>query len=237
MRDAAACPAGESYLSWPDFAALGAARLAASPDAVASRIAAIRPADPATLLYTSGTTGNPKGVVITHASVLYELVTATVSGNARPHVRWVSYLPLAHIAERMFTLYLAIYNAGHTYFCHNAATELVASIGEVKPTAFFGVPRVWEKIQAGIQALLAAEQDEGTAGRRGGGHGHRPAVRAELPVRPAAPRRAGRRVRRGRRRPCCGRSGPCSGWATPRSWSARRRRCRPTSATSSPGSA
>jgi long-chain acyl-CoA synthetase len=165
VRDPAACPAGDLYLSWPDFTALGAARLAASSgrDEAARRTAAIRPPDPVTVLYTSGTTGNPKGVVITHASVLYELVTATVSGNAQPHVRWVSYLPLAHIAERMFTLYLAIYNAGHTYFCHNAATELVASIGEVKPTAFFGVPRVWEKIQAGIQALLTAEQD---AGRR-----------------------------------------------------------------------
>jgi long-chain acyl-CoA synthetase len=161
VRDAAACPAGEAYLSWPDFAALGAAELAARPDAVASRMAGVRPADPATLLYTSGTTGNPKGVVITHASILYELVTATASGSARPHVRWVSYLPLAHIAERMFTLYLTIYNAGHTYFCHNAATGLVGCIGEVKPTSFFGVPRVWEKIQAGIQALLTAEQDEG----------------------------------------------------------------------------
>ena len=161
VRDAAACPAGDRYLSWPDFTALGAARLAAAPDEVTGRVAGIRPSDPATLLYTSGTTGIPKGVVITHASILYELVTATDSGNARPHVRWVSYLPLAHIAERMFTLYLATYNAGHTYFCHNAATELIASIGEVKPTAFFGVPRVWEKIQAGIQALLAAEQDEG----------------------------------------------------------------------------
>ncbi len=161
VRDVAACPAGDRYLSWPDFAALGAARLAAAPDEVTSRVGRIRPSDPATLLYTSGTTGNPKGVVITHASILYELVTATDSGNAPPHVRWVSYLPLAHIAERMFTLYLAVFNAGHSYFCHNAATELVACIGEVKPTAFFGVPRVWEKIQAGIQALLAAEQDEG----------------------------------------------------------------------------
>jgi long-chain acyl-CoA synthetase len=160
VRDAAACPAGEMYLSWADFTALGAARLAGARDEVAGRMAAIRPADPATVLYTSGTTGNPKGVVITHASILYELVTATAVGNSRRHVRWLSYLPLAHIAERMFTLYLATYNAGHTYFCHNAATELIASVGEVKPTAFFGVPRVWEKIQAGIQALLAAEQDE-----------------------------------------------------------------------------
>jgi long-chain acyl-CoA synthetase len=160
VRDAAACPAGDIYLSWQDFTALGAARLAGAPDEVAGRVASIRPSDPATLLYTSGTTGNPKGVIITHASILYELFTATESGNAPPHVRWVSYLPLAHIAERMFTLYLAAHNGGHTYFCHNAATDLVACIGEVKPTAFFGVPRVWEKIQAGIQALLAAEQDE-----------------------------------------------------------------------------
>jgi long-chain acyl-CoA synthetase len=161
VRDAAACPAGDLYLTWQDFTALGAARLAAEPDLVTSRVANVRPADPATLLYTSGTTGNPKGVIITHASILYEVVTATESGNAPLHVRWVSYLPLAHIAERMFTLYLAIFNAGHIYFCHDAAAELVGCLGEVQPTAFFGVPRVWEKIQAGIQALLAAEQDEG----------------------------------------------------------------------------
>ena len=161
VRDAAACPAGDLYMSWQDFAALGAARLAAEPGEITSRVADLRPADPATVLYTSGTTGNPKGVIITHASVLYELGTATESGNAPLHVRWVSYLPLAHIAERMFTLYLTIYNGGHVYFCHDAAAELIGCVGEVQPTAFFGVPRVWEKIQAGIQALLAAEQDEG----------------------------------------------------------------------------
>lgn len=161
VRDPAACPAGPPYLGWDEFAALGAERLAAAGDDVAGRIAALKAGDPATLLYTSGTTGNPKGVIITHASVLYELVAVTASGNARPHVRWVSYLPLAHIAERMFTLYLAIYNGCHVHFCHNAATDLVATVAEVKPTSFFGVPRVWEKIQAGIQALLAAEADEG----------------------------------------------------------------------------
>ncbi len=216
MRDPAACPAGEQYLSWPDFADLGAGRTAQAGPEVAGRVAAIRPDDPATLLYTSGTTGNPKGVLITHASILYELAAAAYSGNARPHVRWVSYLPLAHIAERMFTLYLAIYNAGHTYFCHNATTELVASVGEVKPTGFFGVPRVWEKIQAGIQALLAAEQDE--------------AKRAAVAAAMDTGLRYVRSCQYGERTPdglagssprpsarCCGRSARCSGWATPRS--------------------
>jgi long-chain acyl-CoA synthetase len=73
-------------------------------------------------------------------------------------VRLVSYLPLAHIAERMGAIYGRVYNAGHVYFCHNAA-ELAATLGAVQPTAFFGVPRVWEKIQPRMQALLAAKQD------------------------------------------------------------------------------
>ncbi len=162
VRDAAACPADDDrFLTWAAFTELSEA--AARGDAAAeviNRVGAITPSDPVALLYTSGTTGNPKGVVVTHRGVLYECVTATRSGAATLHTRWVSYLPLAHIAERMFSVYLAVFNAGHTYFCHNATTDLVKTVGEVKPTAFFGVPRVWEKIQAGIQALLAAEQDE-----------------------------------------------------------------------------
>ena len=157
VRDAAA--AGP-HLSWAALEALGQEAAASEAAAeVSRRIDAIKPADPATLLYTSGTTGNPKGVVITHASVLYECKTAELSGSTTMGVRWVSYLPLAHIAERMFTLYLAFYSAGHTHFCHNT-TDLVRTVSAVKPTAFFGVPRVWEKIQAGIQALLTMEQDE-----------------------------------------------------------------------------
>ncbi len=159
VRDAAGCPAGDMFMSWADFAALGRERLAAAPDAVVGRVAAIGPDDPATLLYTSGTTGNPKGVIVTHHSVLYELATAMATGFMADRVRWVSYLPLAHIAERMLSIYGPMHNATHVYFCHNAATDLVATLGAVQPTAFFGVPRVWEKVQAGIQALLAAEQD------------------------------------------------------------------------------
>jgi long-chain acyl-CoA synthetase len=160
VRDAAVCPADAPYLSWEDFVALGTQVYASDPVPILDAIAAINPHDPATLLYTSGTTGNPKGVIITHANVLYEVETARAGGNAPMHVRWVSYLPLAHIAERMFTLYLGICDACHTYFCHDAATQLIGTLGVVKPTAFFGVPRIFEKVMAGVQALLAGEQDE-----------------------------------------------------------------------------
>ncbi len=159
VRDGAACPPGAPFLSWQDFAALGERRLAADPESVTSRVAAIKPDDPVTLLYTSGTTGNPKGVIISHANALYEVAVGHAVGLGRLHERWVSYLPLAHIAERMFTLYLAICNATHTHFCHDAASQLISTVSDVKPTAFFGVPRIYEKVMAGIQALLAGEQD------------------------------------------------------------------------------
>jgi len=160
VRDADVCPAAEPYRSWAAVTARGAQLLAADPGEVTRRVAAVRPDDPVTLLYTSGTTGNPKGVIITHANALYEVATAEAGGNAPMHVRWVSYLPLAHIAERMFTLYLGTCHACHTYFCRDAAAQLLATLTDVKPTAFFGVPRIYEKIMAGIQALLAGEHDE-----------------------------------------------------------------------------
>ena len=159
VRDGAACPAGDQYLNWADFAALGRERYAAAPGTVAGRIAAISPDDPVTLLYTSGTTGNPKGVVITHRSMMYEVTTAEFTGYALERARAVSYLPLAHIAERVIGIYLPAHLAGHAYFCHDAATGLLATLGAAQPTYFFGVPRVWEKIQAGIQALMSVEQD------------------------------------------------------------------------------
>ncbi len=148
VRDAAALRADDAHLSWAAFAALS--EEASQSDAAAEvsrRVSAIRPADPVTLLYTSGTTGNPKGVIITHGSVLYEATTAEMSGATMKHVRWVSYLPLAHIAERMFSLYLAIYSAGHSYFCH-VTTDLVKVVGAEADAA----------VLTPIKSLLGLEQ-------------------------------------------------------------------------------
>ena len=160
VRDPAACPAGDQYLTWADLMALGRERLTAEPGEVAARMAAIKPDDPLALLYTSGTTGNPKGVQLSHRNILYQMIAADATGIIIPRSRAVSYLPLAHIAERMLSIYLPIHAVGHVHFCPDAA-QLVRVIGKVRPTAFFGVPRVWEKVRAGIQALLTAEQDEG----------------------------------------------------------------------------
>ena len=157
--DGAACPAGDRYTAWDDLVALGRERLAAEPGEIAARVAAIRPGDPVALLYTSGTTGNPKGVLLTHRSVLYETAAAYRTGIVVPRVRWISYLPLAHIAERVLSIYLPVHAVGHVHFCPDAA-QLARVMRDVRPTGFFGVPRVWEKLAAGVRARLAAEPNE-----------------------------------------------------------------------------
>ncbi len=143
---------------WDDLVAAGAAYRATNPDAVATRAAEVEPSSPATILYTSGTTGNPKGVVLTHHNVLYEAIsTQEKAGLMDPQVA-VSYLPLAHIAERVLGLYGPQITGSHMYAIGDPAM-LLGALGEVHPTAFFGVPRVWEKIKTGISAKLAADPD------------------------------------------------------------------------------
>jgi len=159
-------PAGDDrFLSWREFLAMGAEALAADPGAVEARWRAVTPDDVLTVLYTSGTTGHPKGVPLTHANVLYEVATTDRIVRLPFGGTQISYLTYAHIAERVLSLYLPLFKRTHIYFCPDM-TQLAAVLGEVRPVMFFGVPRVWEKIASKLRALLTlqpAEQREKVA--------------------------------------------------------------------------
>lgn len=154
---AADAPAGGR--GWDELVALGRSVRDRHAAEVERRWQAISPQDTATILYTSGTTGNPKGVVITHRNVIFELESTTRTSQLEGENISLSYLPYAHIAERALGIYLPQLQGGHLHLIGDPA-QLVAALGEVHPTRFFGVPRVWEKIQTGLTGMLAMETDE-----------------------------------------------------------------------------
>jgi long-chain acyl-CoA synthetase len=146
----------DGVLSWDELLEKGRAALAADPEILTRSMAELRPDDPATLVYTSGTTGPPKGVVITHRNVRWSMRAVMEHLQLPMHIRVVSYLPLAHVAERAVSHAGVIERAGTAYFCPELPEALeVAKVA--KPHLFLGVPRVWEKAQAGILAAIAAE--------------------------------------------------------------------------------
>jgi long-chain acyl-CoA synthetase len=148
----------DRFSTWDELIAVGRARREANPDELDQRHQALDPDAPATILYTSGTTGNPKGVVLTHHNVLYEAASTLEAAGLEGRQRQVSYLPFAHIAERVLGIYGPQVEGSHQH-CIGDPAELLAALGEVHPTAFFGVPRVWEKIKTGISAKLAADDN------------------------------------------------------------------------------
>src|SRR5215212_9614393 len=120
---------------------------------------AVDPDDVLTLIYTSGTTGPPKGVQITHANVLaagrsFDKIIKFPDG-----ARVVSYLPMAHIAERSCSHYLPM-EFGFSTTCCPDARQVVGYLPDVRPSWFFSVPRIYEKLKAAIEAGIAHEQDE-----------------------------------------------------------------------------
>jgi long-subunit acyl-CoA synthetase (AMP-forming) len=123
--------------------------------------AAWRAVDPdaiATIVYTSGTTGTPKGVQHTHAGLLYGVRCMHGLCPVSADGRVVSYLPMAHIAERFFSHYMGLI-FGFAVTCCAEPPKLAQALTETHPTRFFGVPRIWEKLGAGIQKMAAAEPD------------------------------------------------------------------------------
>jgi len=117
---------------------------------------AVRPEDLLTLIYTSGTTGPPKGVELTHASMLAELRGVHAAVPLESGGRWVSFLPMAHVADRWGSHYAAVMTYGHTVTPVADPTQLFEVVARVRPTAFGGVPRVWEKLKAALEASGAA---------------------------------------------------------------------------------
>jgi len=119
---------------------------------------AVEPDDVLCLIYTSGTTGPPKGVQLTHANMLGVWGAVNEIRSVEPGGRGISFLPSAHIADRWASLYAQMIYGTTVYCCPNPR-EMVAYSIEVKPTAWGGVPRIWEKLKAALEAGMAAEQD------------------------------------------------------------------------------
>ena len=155
----AALPGGDArFVTLKDVAARGEELRAADPEAFDAAWRAVRPDQPVTLLYTSGTTGDPKGVVLSHRNVLCQAQSLEQLVEVPDHPAGLAYLPLAHIAERVLGIYIPVYRAGHVYICADP-TQMLAGLATVRPVTFFGVPRVWEKMAAGLQAFAAAADE------------------------------------------------------------------------------
>lgn len=120
---------------------------------------AVRPDDVLTLVYTSGTTGLPKGVEMTHANLVAQTeLIGDLWGDVTHDDRVLSYLPSAHIADRVSALYLHQMR-GITITVVPDITQFPAALADARPTVFGAVPRVWEKLRVGISMKLAAETD------------------------------------------------------------------------------
>ncbi|MEY9895296.1 long-chain acyl-CoA synthetase [Catenulispora sp. MAP5-51] len=144
---------GKQFLPYSAVMAIGRERLAGSPSLFEQRWKQIRPEDPVGMMYTSGTTGDPKGVVLTHLNVLYEAAVVDAITTIEDFPDTIAYLPLAHIAERELSLYGSVMKVAHVHLCPDPR-QVVGALGRVHPGGLFGVPRIWEKLAAGVQGLV-----------------------------------------------------------------------------------
>jgi long-chain acyl-CoA synthetase len=143
------------FLFWDDFLELGKEHRQANPTAVEDRMAEATGDDVITLVYTSGTTGPPKGAMLTNEN--FEFCMATlVNAEGRtegdpigPDDILLTYLPLCHVAERIFSTWTMAANGPSLNFAESIET-VQQNLREIQPTIFFAVPRIWEKIHASV---------------------------------------------------------------------------------------
>ncbi|XP_017541952.2 long-chain-fatty-acid--CoA ligase ACSBG2 isoform X1 [Pygocentrus nattereri] len=144
--------------TWEEFMALGRDEPDTQLDGI---IASQKPNQCCTLIYTSGTTGQPKGVMLSHDNLTWTAFATAghigLSEADQSQEVVISYLPLSHIAAQMIDIWITMRVGGATYFAQPDALKgsLANTLREVRPTAFMGVPRVWEKMQEKMKAIGA----------------------------------------------------------------------------------
>ena len=144
---------GEGTLAWADVEG-------SNPEFdVESAWRAVGPEDLLTLIYTSGTTGPPKGVQLVHRNLMAATGAIEAMIQFPDGAKVISWLPSAHIAERAAHHYLPIVYA-MTITCCDNPREVISFLPLVKPTWFFAVPRIWEKLKAGLETMLASQPEE-----------------------------------------------------------------------------
>ena len=126
---------------------------------VEASVAQLEPSDVLTLIYTSGTTGPPKGVQLMHRNLLATVEDLETLIDFPSDGRVVSWLPAAHIAERNAHHYLPIV-CGLEITCCEDPRQILSYLPEVRPSWFFAVPRIWEKLKAGLETMIAGQPDE-----------------------------------------------------------------------------
>jgi long-chain acyl-CoA synthetase len=145
-----------SLRSLESLRALGRTQDAALFDA---RFDALKSDEVGLLIYTSGTTGTPKAVMLTHRNLITQgeaiLTQTDLFGPGKAEFRAVSYLPLCHVAEQVFTNILQLGAGGEAHFCDDLK-QIKNALVDVRPTMFLGVPRVWEKFQGVLEVKLGA---------------------------------------------------------------------------------
>src|SRR5437762_10724925 len=150
--------APEGVMTWDDLLGRGRELAEADPKSFEHSWRAVGPEDTVSLIYTSGTTGPPKGVVYSHNNIMWTLESVQRFWAIEPQTL-VSYLPLAHVAERFTSQWRGIALGHEVWLCPDP-NLLLQFLVEARPTFFVGVPRVWEKLMAGLQAGIAAEPDD-----------------------------------------------------------------------------
>lgn len=144
---------GDLAIPWPEALRRGDEFGRSRPGMLASRWQGLTADDTASLIYTSGTTGLPKATILTHHNLTWTAAATLQCFRGDPSDRVVSYLPLAHVLERVVSHLRQLITGCQVYFCPQI-DKVMEVVPEVHPTYFTSVPRLWEKIHAGVRERM-----------------------------------------------------------------------------------